>query len=89
MTVIIKDSAPTPAKAQLCFDVNNSIIESRVNSVCTVFDNSIIVIAPAPIRLKAGKSYLQINFSPRHLIERNVLYAIAVIEFEEMRTISA
>lgn len=45
-----------------------------------------IVKPPAPIRVNDGTSYFQTNFSPRYLIDKNVLKRIAVIEFVEMST---
>ena len=49
-------------------------------------DVKTIKIVPAPMSVKAGKSYFQFNSSPRHLTERKVFHAIANILTVETRT---
>lgn len=54
-----------------------------------VFARNKIVTDPNPMRANAGMSYFQMNFSPRYLIERKVLKAIAVMALVETSTRSA
>ena len=51
-----------------------------------VLEAIIIVTVPAPIRVKAGRSYLKFNSSPKHLTDRKVFQARAIIEVDDIRT---
>ena len=53
-----------------------------------VLEAKTIVNVPAAIRAKAGRSYSHLNLSPKHLTERKVFQARAIIEVDDIRTIS-
>ena len=78
--------AATPAKIKLYLDVSNSIMYSLEKVSSEVFASITTVKPPIPISVKAGKSYFQFIFSPKYFTERNVLKAIAEIEFVDMST---
>ena len=78
--------AARPAKIKLYLDVSNSIMYSLEKVSSEVFASITTVKPPIPISVKAGKSYFQFIFSPKYFTERNVLKAIAEIEFVDMST---
>ena len=79
----IKENA---ASNRLCFEVRSSKIFSFVKVFSVVLEAITIVIVPAAIRVKAGRSYSHLNLSPRHLTERKVFQARAIIEVDDNRT---
>ena len=59
---------------------------SGVYKVPSVLASNTIVRAPPHINVSAGRSYLQMNFSSRNLIDKNVLKIIPEIILVETRT---
>ena len=66
--------------------VSNSLICSGEYSVSSWFERATIVVHPSMIRIKDGRSYLQMNFSCRYLIASSVLIMIPTAVSVEIRT---
>ena len=69
--------------------VNKYLMSSGLSFLSSEFASKTIIRPPILISESAGTSYYHTNYSPRYLIERNVLNIIAVIAFVEMSTRSA
>ena len=72
-----------------CVLSNSSAISSALRSRISLLVCRMVRVLPAIIRVKAIKSYLHVNFSPRKQIAKSELETIAVAELHDNRTISA
>jgi len=75
--VKISKEKNTTTETMLFHDVRSCFASSVVYVLSSLFDKMMIVKLPSPIRMKAGISYCQINFSLRKITESVMLIIMA------------
>ena len=87
---VVQLTSAAASKNSFAFsEVRTATTCSDVNVFSVVSDWSIINVLPVTISTIAIKSYFQMNFSPRHVIERIALTMMPVDEFAVRRVRSA
>ena len=79
----------TVIKTSYSLLLSNSFILSGGYSVSSWFERATIMVQPMMIKVKDGKSYLQMNFSLRNLIDNRVLKTMPAAVIVDKRTKSA
>ena len=79
----------TIIKTTYCVLLSNFLIRSGEYSVSSWFERATIMVQPMMIKVKEGKSYLQMNFSLRNLTDNRVLKTMPAAVIVDKRTKSA
>ena len=74
-----------PMKNKVRGERRRSCTSSAVYSVYVVFALTTMVAQPTEIQTRAVKSYFQINFSPRMVVEKMMAATIELAELPAMR----
>ena len=78
-------SMQKPMKNKVRGERSSSCTSSAVYSVYVVFALATMVAQPTEMQTRAVKSYLQINFSPRIVVEKTMAATMELAELAAMR----